>query len=77
MIHAYNMKAELDAALRSWGNSYGIIIPAATARRLHLRPGTQVHVTLSYEPGRNEPDDLPKWDWGGKYDIDAILDEED
>ncbi len=70
------MEAEIDAELKTWGNSYGILVPVDVARRLGLEPGTRVHVTLEYEKGSNDPDALPSWDFGGDYDIDKIIAEE-
>jgi hypothetical protein len=67
------MDAELDAHLRAWGNSYGIAVPRQLAQRLGLAPGMPVHVKVSFEPARNDASTLPSWDWGGDYDIDAIL----
>jgi hypothetical protein len=75
-MEAAAMEEELDARLKAWGNSYGIVIPVDVARRMHLKPGETVHVRISYEPARNNAGLLPKWDLGGNYDIDAILDEE-
>lgn len=70
------MEAELDAHLRAWGNSYGIAVPAELARRLGLKPGMPVHVKLEVERPHNDSSRLPKWNFGGDYDIDAILEEE-
>lgn len=69
-------EADLDASVRPWGNSLGIIIPAEIARRLHLRPGESVQVKLRHTPDRNSADALPKWDFVTDVDIDAILDDE-
>lgn len=69
-------EANLDAAVRPWGNSMGIVIPADVARRLNLRPGESVHVRLQYTPGRNNADSFPKWDFVTDVDIDAVLEDE-
>lgn len=70
------MEAEIDAELRTWGNSIGIIIPADVVRRLKAEAGAPVHVKIRYEPARNDSAALPKWKFGGQYDIDKILEEE-
>ena len=69
-------EADIDASVRPWGNSLGIIIPAEIARQLHLRPGESVQVNLRHTPARNSADALPKWNFVTDVDIDAILDEE-
>lgn len=69
------MEAELDARLKAWGNSYGIIVPKAIAERLGLQPGMDVHVTLEFEPARNDSSRLPVWSFGGRSTRE-IIDEE-
>lgn len=69
-------EADLDTTIRTWGNSYGIIIPADVARRLHIKPGEPIHVKMTYTPECNDADALPKWRLGTMPDIDAIVDEE-
>lgn len=69
-------KAEFDAAVKKWGNSIGVVIPAVLARRLDVKPGETVQVRLEYVPDRNRVDRLPKWDFVAEYDIDEIMEEE-
>ena len=53
------MDGELDTRLKVWGNSYGISVPKSFAEGLGLQPGTPIHVTIAYEPGRNDAGKLP------------------
>ena len=69
-------EAEFDAQLKTWGNSLGVVVPANVIRQLHAEAGASLHLVIRHEPGRNDPHALPKFNWGGKYDIDQILDEE-
>ena len=69
-------EAELDTNLRTWGNSYGIVIPVAVARQLNLKPGGKVHVRLSHDLPRNDADRLPKWSFPHDFNIDEIVEEE-
>lgn len=69
------MDAELDARLKVWGNSYGLIVPKAVAERLGLQPGMDVRVRLTFEPARNDASRLRTWSFGGRSTRD-ILDEE-
>ena len=69
-------EAELDTNLRTWGNSYGIVIPVAVARQLNLKPGAKVHVRLSHDLPRNDASRLTTYDFPVDFDIDEILEKE-
>lgn len=68
--------AEFDVTIRRWGNSLAFVVPAQVARRMELRPGATVHLTMSNAAARNDPDKLPSWDLATDYDIDEIADKE-
>lgn len=67
---------EVEADLRPWGNSLGVVIPAKVAKANHLKAGQHLRLRIEFDAEPNEPERLPTWNFGGRYDIDKILDEE-
>jgi hypothetical protein len=65
-------EAIVKGKLLRWGNSLGIRIPKRDARRLHLRPGTDVTVRIEDEPLEIDLSVLPtlrgKGTEGGDHD---------
>ena len=70
------MDEVVEADVKTWGNSLGVIIPAAIAKAHGLRAGMHIKMRLEVELPRNDPDRLPVWSLGGNYDIDKILEED-
>ncbi|MHB8634603.1 MAG: AbrB/MazE/SpoVT family DNA-binding domain-containing protein [Thermoplasmatota archaeon] len=57
------MEETLDTQLKTWGNSFGIVVPKALTEKLGLRPGMPIHVTISFEPARNDASKLHVWNF--------------
>jgi bifunctional DNA-binding transcriptional regulator/antitoxin component of YhaV-PrlF toxin-antitoxin module len=78
-MHMSMPEAVIDAKVRKWGNSIGVIIPKKIAEDLNIKPGETVHIKIEHEPGRNNADNLPSWDFVvdiSDSDIDKIVEEE-
>lgn len=70
------MPIAIDRKLLRWGNGYGIRLTSDEVSRLGLAAGRSVHAMVADAAPRNDIARLPTWNWGGKYDIDKILEEE-
>ena len=70
------METSLDTQLKTWGNSYGIVVPKSLADRLGLEPGMPIHVTIEHEAARNDASKLPTWAFPHRP-TKEILDEDD
>lgn len=56
------MPVDLESDLRNWGNSIGLVIPAAVAKKYGLKAGQHVRLQLEVDLPRNDPGRLPTWD---------------
>lgn len=53
----------MHATVKSWGNSYAIRLTKSDLRRLGVRPGQGVRVTIEPEPvGRIDLSGMPVWE---------------
>ncbi len=70
------MPVHLRRRLLKWGNGYGVRITKTEATRLGLRPGSELDMEIRPITAKEEVDALPTYRLGGKYDIDATIEEE-
>ena len=69
-------RTEIDTQLKTWGNSYGVVIPKRLADTLGLLPGMDIHVTIEHEADKNNAAQLQTWDFPYRPTRE-VLDEED